>query len=62
MKYDEKSLYTLIPFGDFGSDEANAAFKAGKKYYGRLISGLRNIKIIMENLPIRKRLQWLKKN
>jgi hypothetical protein len=35
-------------------------FLAGKKYYVNLISELPNYKILMENLPIGKRLQWLK--
>jgi hypothetical protein len=34
---------------------------AGKKYYCQLVSGLKHFEIIMENLPIGKRLQWLKK-
>ena len=36
-------------------------FLAGKKYYQDLIHSLPNNKIIMENMPIGKRLQWLKK-
>ena len=36
-------------------------FLAGKKYYRDLIQHLPNNKIIMENMPIGKRLQWLTK-
>jgi cytoplasmic iron level regulating protein YaaA (DUF328/UPF0246 family) len=35
-------------------------FLAGKNYYVNLLSYLPNNKILMENLPIGKRLQWLK--
>ena len=36
-------------------------FLAGKNYYKDLIQHLPNNKIIMENMPIGKRLQWLTK-
>ena len=36
-------------------------FLAGKNYYKDLIQFLPNYKIIMENMPIGKRLQWLTK-
>ena len=35
-------------------------FLAGKNYYKNLVSILPNTTILMENLPIGKRLQWLK--
>jgi DNA topoisomerase VI subunit B len=34
---------------------------AGKIYYSQLVGILKNKRIIMENLPIGKQLQWLKK-
>jgi len=37
-------------------------FLAGKAYYEKLIEHLSNYEILMQNLPIGKRLQWLKEN
>jgi cytoplasmic iron level regulating protein YaaA (DUF328/UPF0246 family) len=50
----------LMKEGNINNDRF--IFLAGKNYYENLILSLPNNEILMENLQIGKRLQWLKEN
>ena len=57
MEWSAKVLQQIKSKCDIQADKFYIL--AGKKYYENLIKKLPNCEIVMENLPIGKRLQWL---